>query len=611
MQASSGDIIKINADGTTAAIFTSISIKYIAIDTNNNIYAAASDNSIYRIATDGTAIPITSFADAIGGIAIDASGNIYASVYEPQIVAGVPLKRLYASNSLYITDALPLYAQLTKGIYRVSPDGTQALIAARIGAYEIGSITIDNNSNIYAMENTISGCSTIIKIDSTGAATTTAEDCNYTYAIQLYKGIGIDADGGIIILGGNGQRVLKARQGVISDYIQITGEEAVNIMVNVADLSLSLKVPVNIRATKYIYGTKAYSYDSTNRLTSVMRGVLEEDRFSYDSVGNRLTDIQRRSYTYNNGNELLSQNGTSFTFDANGNIVSKTDNCGTTTYSYDSENRLVGINGFTINCSPFTANYKYDPFGRRIEKSVTDTATGTVTVKRYVYDREDILFELDGNGNIVTEYVHGPGIDEPIAMIRGGQTYYYHTDALGSVIAITDRNRNVVQRYDYNSFGEITYQQDLNFKQPYTYTGREYDQESGLYYYRARYYDAKVGRFISEDPIGLAGGINFYSYVGNNPVNYIDPFGLQKRPPRKPIVPVIPIPPGQTYQICVHNAYGNYLLCTGEGALLCATGNDDCNQKLLQDLKACEGIKPGPIPKPPFDFNDLPLPGPI
>ncbi len=99
--------------------------------------------------------------------------------------------------------------------------------------------------------------------------------------------------------------------------------------------------------------------------------------------------------------------------------------------------------------------------------------------------------------------------------------------------------------------------------------------------------------------------------MGNNPVNFVDPLGLQKRPPRKPTVPVYPIPPGQTYQICVHNAYGNYLLCTGEGVLLCSTGNDDCNQKLLQDLKACEGIKPGPLPKPPFDFNDLPLPGPI
>lgn len=240
-------------------------------------------------------------------------------------------------------------------------------------------------------------------------------------------------------------------------------------------------------------------------------------------LGNRLTDIQNRSYTYNNGNELLNYDGVSFQYDANGNIVSKTDNCGTTTYSYDSENRLIGINGFTINCSLFTANYKYDPFGRRIEKNVN----GVIT--RYVYDREDILFELDGNNNIITEYLHGPGIDEPIAMLRNNQTYYYHADGLGSIIAITDSSGRVVQRYEYDSFGQITYVQDQNFVQPYTYTGREYDTESGLYYYRARYYDAKIGRFISEDPfpgfLFKPLTLNPYPYVQSNPVNRIDSDG--------------------------------------------------------------------------------------
>ncbi len=192
-----------------------------------------------------------------------------------------------------------------------------------------------------------------------------------------------------------------------------------------------------------------------------------------------------------------------------------TDSTGTTTYQYDYENRLIK----TTKPDGDVVEYKYDPFGRRIEKNVN----GTIT--RFVYDREDILFELDSSGNVLTEYLHGPGIDEPIAMIKGGQTYYYHADGLGSIIAITNFAGQVVQRYEYNSFGEITYQQDPNFIQPYTYTGREYDTKTGLYYYRARYYDAKVGRFITQDPIGFSGGINFYSYVGNNPVNFTDPTG--------------------------------------------------------------------------------------
>ncbi len=127
-------------------------------------------------------------------------------------------------------------------------------------------------------------------------------------------------------------------------------------------------------------------------------------------------------------------------------------------------------------------------------------------------------------------------------MIRNGQTYYYHADGLGSIVAITNATGAVVQRYEYDSFGNITYQQDPNFKQSYTYTGREYDDESGLYYYRARYYDAKVGRFISEDPIGFAGGdVNLYSYVGNNPVNLVDPLGLTSIPWPIVIAPAIPI----------------------------------------------------------------------
>ncbi len=254
-----------------------------------------------------------------------------------------------------------------------------------------------------------------------------------------------------------------------------------------------------------------------------MKGVLEDEAYSYDGVGNRLTDIQQRSYTYNSANELLNYGqvaaGFSLRYDANGNLTQKVNNATgeTTTYTYDSENRLVQL----IAPNAQLVTYKYDPFGRRIEKSVN----GTIT--RYVYDREDILFELDASSNIITEFVHGPGIDEPIAMIRNNQTYYYHADGLGSVIAITDSYGRVVQRYEYDSFGNITYQQDPNFKQPYTYTGREYDEESGLYYYRARYYDAKVGRFITQDPIGFAGGdVNFYVMVINNPLRFIDPFGL-------------------------------------------------------------------------------------
>ncbi len=161
-------------------------------------------------------------------------------------------------------------------------------------------------------------------------------------------------------------------------------------------------------------------------------------------------------------------------------------------------------------------------------------------------------------------------------MIRGGQTYYYHADGLESIIAITDSAGNVVQRYEYDSFGAITYTQEATFKQPYTYTGREYDDESGLYYYRARYNDSKIGRFISEDPIGFNGGdVNFYAYVGNNPVNFVDPLGLTSIPWPIVIAPAIPIvisPAGAAAAI-------------GAAFLFWPTTLDDTDDQPIDDLR--------------------------
>ncbi len=141
---------------------------------------------------------------------------------------------------------------------------------------------------------------------------------------------------------------------------------------------------------------------------------------------------------------------------------------------------------------------------------------------------------MDSAGNVLTYYVHpvkefyyvhGPGVDEPLAMIRGGQTYYYHADALGTITHLTKSSGAIAQRYDYDSFGTIT-SQSGPLAQPYTYTGREWDAETGLYYYRARYYDPQVGRFITPDPVGQAADITLYTYVRNAPTYWIDPSGL-------------------------------------------------------------------------------------
>ncbi len=204
-----------------------------------------------------------------------------------------------------------------------------------------------------------------------------------------------------------------------------------------------------------------------------------------------------------------------------------------------------------------TVFFKYDPFGRRIEKRVEEVENNETEIKAYtyIYDNEDIILETiteteDGNTKTeVNKYTHGFEIDEPLAVTNSKGTFYYHADGLGSITALTDANQKVVQTYEYDAFGNLKKKGD-KVKQPYTYTGREWDKKIGLYYYRARYYDPETGRFISFDPI-LRGinhtvanlcsqgvnsfplqspqDLNFFVYVSDNPINWVDPLGLQKK----------------------------------------------------------------------------------
>jgi Rhs family protein len=290
------------------------------------------------------------------------------------------------------------------------------------------------------------------------------------------------------------------------------------------------------------YGNHTYQYDDLYRLTDAThpQAYNPDETFTYDAVGSRQSSILSANYLYDNLNRLLEDDQYTYNYDNNGNLISKIDksNRDTTTYQYDEEDRLM-----QVETPSYVIQYQYDGFGRRTEKTVN----GIVT--KYIYDGRDVLFELDENDNIKVRYTHGPGIDEPISVERDtdsdGQLdtlYYYHYDGLGSVTAMTDSTGNIVQTYVYDSFGKIV-QQTGSLVNSYTYTGREWDVESDLYYYRARYYDANIGRFIQSDPVGFVGGdVNFYAYVGNDPVNWLDSTGGKRRKKRmspKRVVEVI------------------------------------------------------------------------
>jgi RHS repeat-associated protein len=215
---------------------------------------------------------------------------------------------------------------------------------------------------------------------------------------------------------------------------------------------------------------------------------------------------------------MLTFNDKTIAYYDNGNMTSVTNSCGITTYTWDARNRLAGISGFNSDCSPLTASFRYDALGRRIEKTINAKTI------QYLYDGLDIIQEIK-NGIVYANYIRTLNIDEPLARIKSdGTVRYYQQDGLGSVVALTDETGVIKTQYVYDPFGNVTVSGEPS-DNPFQYTGRENDG-TGLYYYRARYYNPELQRFISEDPIGLLGGINKFVYVGNNAINSKDPFGL-------------------------------------------------------------------------------------
>jgi RHS repeat-associated protein len=231
------------------------------------------------------------------------------------------------------------------------------------------------------------------------------------------------------------------------------------------------------------------------------------------------------TYSKLNQYERFDQWGLSY--DLNGNLTQKS----TQHNVYDYMNRIVKA---TDGSS--TVKFRYDPLGRRIQKEVTLGSQSKTT--NFYYSGHQVIEERDSSDQVTRQFIYGNGIDEVIRVdIYNGTTstpYYFHRNAIGSITAITDANGNIIERVYYDIYGMPTFKDASGNVLPKSsignnilFQGREYDTELNLYYFRARYYDPIMGRFISTDPMGYQDSMNLYQGFNMNTFNFVDPFGLK------------------------------------------------------------------------------------
>jgi RHS repeat-associated protein len=247
-------------------------------------------------------------------------------------------------------------------------------------------------------------------------------------------------------------------------------------------------------------------------------------------------------YVTGDHNRLLSDGTYSYTYDEEGNRVTRTHlvTGDVDTYTWDHRNRLVSVvTTDVLDDETQRVEFVYDAFDRRVEKRADTDADGLWnTYERFVYDGEHIALVFDEAGSLTNRYLHGPAIDQILAdeqltsgLLAPGDVVWPLTDHLGTVRHLADSAGNIINDRVYDSFGQLLSETNPSVTHRFGFTGREWDAELGLNYHRARYYDVGVGRWISEDPIGFtAGDANLGRYVGNFVTSAVDASGTIDQP---------------------------------------------------------------------------------
>ncbi|MCE5228444.1 hypothetical protein LLG95_02455 [bacterium] len=331
---------------------------------------------------------------------------------------------------------------------------------------------------------------------------------------------------------GNPTRIVYPGGLLVVDYGYDSRNRLTKIAINGSTSTITLDPAGNVTAVARPNAVaSASTFDAANRVTafSARKGAAApfiESAYAYNANGNITQEnstlplspiiaTQARTATYNKLNQIVQCGGAAYQYDLDGNLASVT---GARSWSgqYDPENRLTRVTRNGVETA-----FTYDALGRRVR-----SATGN-HVRNYYHDSEGrLLFETDKKNNVTVMYIYA-GWRLFAMRTAAGQTYYYHCSPKGDVLALTDGAGNVAAAYAYNPEGLVCNQTGTIYN-PFTFCGAVgvVDDGDGLYLMRRRHYDARTGRFIQRDPAGISGGTNLYRYARNNPVNEIDPFGL-------------------------------------------------------------------------------------